>query len=193
MYKVEIFSVEINYIKNADLKESLKLIVDQLPDYFFYEAASSTGKYHPKYALGDGGLLRHSKAATKIGLELLNNPLIGSKYSPREKDMLLLSLLVHDGLKRGLTEEKYTRVDHPILMANFILDNYQTFKLNLEDAKFISDVIKTHMGPYNTDFNGNVVLETPKNKYQSFVHMCDYLASRKCLEVPFDENNNIIA
>mgnify|MGYP003190593327 FL=1 len=193
MNKVEIFSVEINYIKNADLKESLKLIVDQLPDYFFYEAASSTGKYHPKYALGDGGLLRHSKAATKIGLELLNNPLIGSKYSPREKDMLLLSLLVHDGLKRGLTEEKYTRVDHPILMANFILDNYQTFKLNLEDAKFISDVIKTHMGPYNTDFNGNVVLETPKNKYQSFVHMCDYLASRKCLEVPFDENNNIIA
>lgn len=193
MNKVEIFSVEINYIKNADLKESLKLIVDQLPDYFFYEAASSTGKYHPKYALGDGGLLRHSKAATKIGLELLNNPLIGSKYSPREKDMLLLSLLVHDGLKKGLTEEKYTRVDHPILMANFILDNYQTFKLNLEDAKFISDVIKTHMGPYNTDFNGNVVLETPKNKYQSFVHMCDYLASRKCLEVPFDENNNIIA
>ncbi|MCI7554790.1 MAG: hypothetical protein MST00_05105 [Tenericutes bacterium] len=192
MNKVEIFSVEINYIKNADLKESLKLIVDKLPDYFFYEAASSTGKYHPKYALGDGGLLRHSKAATKIGLELLNNPLIGSKYSPREKDMLLLSLLVHDGLKRGLTEEKYTRVDHPILMANFILDNYQTFKLNLEDAKFISDVIKTHMGPYNTDFNGNVVLETPKNKYQSFVHMCDYLASRKCLEVPFDENNNII-
>ena len=193
MNKVEIFSVEINYIKNADLKESLKLIVDKLPDYFFYEAASSTGKYHPKYALGDGGLLRHSKAATKIGLELLNNPLIGSKYSPREKDMLLLSLLVHDGLKWGLTEEKYTRVDHPILMANFILDNYQTFKLNLEDAKFISDVIKTHMGPYNTDFNGNVVLETPKNKYQSFVHMCDYLASRKCLEVPFDENNNIIA
>lgn len=193
MNKVEIFSVEINYIKNADLKESLKLIVDKLPDYFFYEAASSTGKYHPKYALGDGGLLRHSKAATKIGLELLNNPLIGSKYSPREKDMLLLSLLVHDGLKRGLTEEKYTRVDHPILMAYFILDNYQTFKLNLEDAKFISDVIKTHMGPYNTDFNGNVVLETPKNKYQSFVHMCDYLASRKCLEVPFDENNNIIA
>lgn len=193
MNKVEMFSVEINYIKNADLKESLKLIVDQLPNYFFYEAASSTGKYHPKYALGDGGLLRHSKAATKIGLELLNNPLIGSKYSPREKDMLLLSLLVHDGLKRGLTEEKYTRVDHPILMANFILDNYQTFKLNLEDAKFISDVIKTHMGPYNTDFNGNVVLETPKNKYQSFVHMCDYLASRKCLEVPFDENNNIIA
>lgn len=35
MNKVEIFSVEINYIKNADLKESLKLIVDKLPDYFF--------------------------------------------------------------------------------------------------------------------------------------------------------------
>ena len=33
--------------------------------------------------------------------------------------------------------------------------------------------------------------EKPKTKYQNFVHMCDFLASRKCLLVPFDKNDDI--
>jgi dTMP kinase len=36
------------------------------------------------------------------------------------------------------------------------------------------------------------VLEKPKNKYQNFVHMCDYLASRKAILFEFDSDNNII-
>ena len=44
------------------------------------------------------------------------------------------------------------------------------------------------MGPWTTDFNGNEILETPKDKYQRFVHMCDYLASRKFLNVKFEGN-----
>ena len=39
------------------------------------------------------------------------------------------------------------------------------------------------------DYDGNEVLEKPKTKYQNFVHMCDFLASRKCILVPFDDNN----
>ena len=38
---------------------------------------------------------------------------------------------------------------------------------------------------------GNEILEKPRTKYQNFVHMCDYLASRKCILLPFDDNNNI--
>ena len=127
-----------------------------------------------------------------IGKELLDNPLIGNKYTKHQKDMMLFGLLIHDGLKRGLTEEKYTRFDHPILMANFVLEHQKEAGLNEEDALFISEVIKTHMGPYTRDYNGDEILEIPKTKYQSFVHMCDYLASRKFLEIRFDENNNII-
>ena len=61
--------------------------------------------------------------------------------------------------------------------------------LSKEDAKFIADAIKTHMGPWTTDYDGNEVLEKPKTKYQNFVHMCDFLASRKCILVPFEDNN----
>ena len=185
------FKKELDYIKDKNIKNSLILILKELPDYWFSVPASSTGKYHPKYALGEGGLLRHSKAAMRIGFELLENPTIGDKYTSHEKDLMLLALLVHDGLKSGNPQERYTRFDHPILMANFILDNKEKFELNEEDANFVADVIKTHMGPWIEDYNGNVVLEKPKTKYQNFVHMCDYLASKKCLLVPFNDNNEI--
>ena len=60
-----------------------------------------------------------------------------------------------------------------------------------EDAIFIADVIKTHMGPWTTDYKGNEILQAPKDKYQRFVHMCDYLSSRKFLDIKF-ENNEIV-
>lgn len=191
MDRLEMFIEELDYIEDKSYKKALLNIINMLPEYFFHEAASSTGKYHPDYALGEGGLLRHSKAAMRIGYELLVNPSIGDKYTSREKDLMLMSLLVHDGLKRGINAEKYTRFDHPIIMADFIVDNYKEIGLSKEDAKFMGDVIKTHMGPWTTDYNGNEILEKPKTKYQNFVHMCDYLASRKCLLVPFDKNNKI--
>ena len=81
MNKKELFIDEINYLKNDDIKKSVAILIEMLPDYFFHEAASSTGKYHPKYALGDGGLLRHTKAACYIAHELLNDPAIGEKYT----------------------------------------------------------------------------------------------------------------
>lgn len=189
MDREELFLDELGYIKDENYQEALLNIINMLPEYWFEEAASSTGKYHPEYALGKGGLLRHSKAAMRIGYELLNNPCIGDKYTDREKDLILMSLLVHDGLKLGLPQEKYTRFDHPILMGKFILDKKDVIGLSLEDATFINDVIKTHMGPWTTDYDGNEVLEKPKTKYQNFVHMCDFLASRKCILVPFEDNN----
>ncbi len=191
MNKQEIFFDELNYIKDDSLRKSLGKLIELLPDYFFMEPASSTGKYHPKYALGEGGLLRHTKAATRIGYELLGDLSIGKKYTSREKDLMLMALLLHDGFKKGLVEERYTRFDHPLIASKVIMDNYEKVGLSSEDATFISDAIKTHMGDYTTDYNGNEVLEKPQTKYQNFVHMCDYLASRKCLLVPFDSNNNI--
>ena len=191
MNKKEIFYDEINYIKDEDLQKSLGKLIDLLPDYFFKEPAASTGKYHPSYAQGEGGLLRHTKAAVRIGYELLSDLSIGKKYTPHEKDLMLMALLLHDGFKKGIKEERYTKFDHPLISAQVIMDNYEKAGLSKEDAIFISDAIKTHMGDYTVDYSGNEVLEKPHTKYQNFVHMCDFLASRKCLLVPFDEYNNI--
>ncbi len=191
MNKKEHFKKELSYIKSDRIKKANETMLELLPDYFFEIAASSTGKYHPEYALGKGGLIRHTKAAVRIGFELLSNPSIGDKYTSDEKDLMLMGLMLHDGLKLGLPQEKYTRFDHPILIADFIMDNEEKLGLEINEIEFLCDIVKTHMGVWTKDYNGEEILEAPKTKYQNFVHMCDYLASRKCLLLPFDENNNI--
>lgn len=191
MDREKIFEKEFNYLKIDKIKKACLEAIKLLPDYFFEVPASSTGKYHPDYALGEGGLLRHSKAAMRIGYELLSDPSIGDKYTEKEKDLMLMALLIHDGLKSGMPKEKYTRFDHPILMADFLMDNEEVLGLEVEEIEFLGDVIKTHMGVWTKDYNGVEILEKPVTKYQNFVHMCDYLASRKVILIPFDKDNNI--
>ncbi len=186
--KEELFNKEYTYIKNNKYIDNLKIMVNLLPDYFFKVAASSTGKYHPDFALGDGGLLRHTKFACRIAHELYQDDAITSIFNQDEKDMMIFALVLHDGLKLGLNEEKYTRFDHPILMSNYIKDNKDKLTLNESEIELITSCIETHMGPWTTDYQGNEVLKKPSNKYQKFVHLCDYLASRKFIETKFNEN-----
>ena len=192
MEKKDYFKKELSYIKNKNIKDSCETMIGLLPDYFFQIPASSTGKYHPKFTLGDGGLVRHVKVAVLIAKDLLSDPSIGDKYSDDEKDLMLMALILHDGLKSGLTHNRYTQVDHPTLIKNYIIDNKDKLKLSADELKFVGKVIESHMGPWNTDYNGNEVLHKPKTKYENFVHMCDYLASRKYLNVEFDNNNDIV-
>lgn len=56
----------INTIENEDLKELANELIKTIPDYWYHVGASSTGKYHPAYALGEGGLMRHTIALCKI-------------------------------------------------------------------------------------------------------------------------------
>lgn len=188
MNKVKIFEKELNYIKNEKYKKSSEILLELLPDYFYEIPASSTGKYHPSYALGEGGLVRHTKAAVKIGYELLKNNTIGNVFKNDEKDLIIISLLIHDGLKSGINHEKYTRFDHPLLISEYVKENKDKLEFSDDEIEFICLNVETHMGEWNIDYNGNEVLPLPKNKYQKFVHMCDFLASRKFIEVPFKDN-----
>ena len=99
--KAKVFTTEINYIKNDRIKESLVNLINLIPDYFFTEAASSTGKYHPSFSQGVGGLVRHTKVAVKIANTLLINDSIGYKFTKDEKDLIILSLVMHDSVKRN--------------------------------------------------------------------------------------------
>lgn len=191
MDKVEVFKKELTYIKNEKYRIAAKQLIDLLPDYFFEIPASSTGKYHPQFAQGDGGLVRHTKVAVRMCYELSNNKTIGYSFTNAEKDLMIVALIMHDGLKSGVIKEKYTRIDHPLLVAKFIKDNKDKINLTNGEINFVTQVIETHMGEWNKDFNDIEVLPLPKNKYQRFVHMCDFLASKKFIEVLF-ENNEIV-
>lgn len=191
MDKIESLKTEINYIKNQKYQDNLKILIEMLPDYFFKVAASSTGKYHPTFSLGEGGLLRHTKAVAKIALEFYNDESITGCFNDSEKDLMMVGLILHDGLKHGIDYSEYVVFEHPLIMSNFIKENKDKLTLTENEIEFLVNVISSHMGPWTVDYKGNDVLPKPINKYQKFVHMCDYLASRKFLNINF-ENNEIV-
>lgn len=190
--KSTIFNNELELIKNDRLRRSCEVLLNELPDYFYEIPASSTGKYHPKFALGEGGLVRHTKVAVRIAYEIIKTHSIGNVFTDDEKDLILISLMLHDGLKEGFPKEKYTKFDHPILAANFVNDKANLTELTSEEVKLISTNISSHMGEWNKSDYSDITLPLPKNKYQKMVHMCDLLASRKFINVEFDGNDIIM-
>ena len=70
MNKLKYFEKEISYIKDDNKKEDIKKLINKLPDYFFLIPASSTGKYHPKFASTKNGLVKHTKVAVRIAKDL---------------------------------------------------------------------------------------------------------------------------
>lgn len=191
MDKVSKFETEINYIKNKKYQDNLKILINLLPDYFFSVQASSTGKYHPAFTLGEGGLVRHTKAVVRIAYELYNDESITGCFNQDEKDLMIVALVLHDGLKHGLEKSEYVVFEHPIIVGEYIKNNKDKLTLTDNEIEFLVNVISSHMGPWTKDYKGNEVLPKPVNKYQKFVHMCDYLASRKFLNINF-ENDEIV-
>ena len=187
----EIFNQELNYIKDDRIKNSLITMLKALPNYFYEVPASSTGKYHPKFTLGKGGLVRHTKAAVRIAIELFNDSAL-TNFTQNEKDLIIFTLCIHDGLKSGLTKSEYTVFEHPLLISNYLKEKKNDLELKDDEIDLICRCLETHMGPWTTNYKGEEVLEPPTDKYQRFVHMCDYIASRKFLNVEFDNNDNII-
>ena len=131
MDKVAIFKKEYSYIKDINIKKDLKYLVNILPDYFFEIPASSTGKYHPSFSLGDGGLVRHTKVAVRIAHELLITETFGQAFTEHEKDLIIMALVLHDGVKCGIPESKFTRADHPLLVSKLIMENKDKISTNL--------------------------------------------------------------
>lgn len=164
---VKLLSPYLEKIEHPTIK---KFVMDALyyyvPDSFFYIPASSSGKYHPTYSLGTGGLVRHTMAALYFAEELF--PLYEGEFTSRQKDYIRAALILHDTRKPSKT--------HPIevkLMLEPLRDKYA----RIFDQ--VIDLIESHMGQW--DYFGK--FPTPKSSTQKFVHLCDFLASRKEVSV----------
>ena len=187
-YKSETFKEEIEFIQDERVKKFVNVALEILPDYFFKIPSSSSGKYHPAYALGEGGLVRHTKACIRIAMELYRLEMF-NHFSQLDRDYILASLILHDGFKNGRDiTNKFSVTDHPLVMAEEIkISPYLANILQPSEVNVIADNVVHHMGAFTKDYKTGVeVLEKPKNKMQNFVHLCDYLASRKCLEMNFN-------
>jgi len=189
MDKVAILRKELDFINDELLREFVEYCVDEAPDYFFTMPASTTGKFHPAYTLGEGGLIKHTKAAVKIAKDLLSL----EQNQHLNADQIITALILHDSIKKGNNGSTYTVTEHPLYAADFIGKKIDEFEVEyevdceeLEDLRLqvtsIQRLIKSHMGQWNLDYRlGKEILPKPQEEDEKFVHTCDYLASRKYL------------
>lgn len=183
--KTEAFKEPISYIKDEEIKKFAIKAIESMPDYFFVIPASSTGKYHPAYSLGEGGLLRHTIAAVRIAIELFR--MEEYAFNDNEQDLIITSLILHDGWKSGKIQSSYSVVDHPLVAAKEINENHNLIGvISFDENNEIINNISSHMGQWNTARDGTEIMPKPRTRMQKFVHLCDYLASRKCLIMDFD-------
>ena len=187
--KKGVFNKELEKFKSENVRLSTETLLDMLPDYFYEIPASSSGNFHPLFSLGPGGLIRHVKVAMRVLEEMFRDGAFG-KYDDYKKDLIRMALILHDGFKSGTTNSGHTCPEHPVIMSNFIIENKEKLLISETDAKFVSSLVLTHMGPWNMDKNGNIIMPVPETREELLVHLCDYIASRNFLDVHF-ENNEI--
>lgn len=188
----EIFDEVLATFENEDIKEFAKKVIDNAPPYFFEVPASSSLKYHPSYACTTPlGLAKHTVALVKLLNYMFGVESISTQFTSRERDLLRVSGIAHDMMKSGTQEDyeknHYTKFDHPLMAADMVknMDG-----LDEDERFFCVKAISTHMGEWNTDRRyPDITLPKPRDKYQIILHLADYLASRKDIEIKFNTLN----
>lgn len=208
------FEKEIGYIKNNALAQIVADTLDNAPECIVHIPASSSGRYHPSYSLGEGGLMRHVQAAvgiahTLIQTDIFKNFIFGAESDPTETeinsyaDCVYAALILHDCMKPDNSPKHSTRFDHPLLGAQLFVDTakdyFKKYDVSQGDNIYLTyaipiihSAIKSHMGQWTTaPYAKGVTLPAPVTPVEQFVHLMDYLGSRKFLIFDFDIYNSV--
>lgn len=186
--RISMFENELNTFEDKDYRDFAEYCLARVPNYFFTIPASATGKFHPDYCLGESGLVRHTRATMQIAEYLFECGLI-EEFTPAKRDTIRICLLFHDCCKQGITDKGsgHTEFEHPLMAYNFIVScckQYQeTHYIIGMDADSDFSSISSHMGKWNTSKYSNIRLPVPEYSDEKFVHLCDFLASRKGIEI----------
>ena len=178
MEKSKYFERELELIQSEDYRMFIKNYLDEyVPDYFWEIGASSSGKFHPQFSQGEGGLVRHTKAVVMFAEELLRM----SSYmymSDEHKDYVIMACIVHDTCKYGKRDydkEQYKNharnaVDRVCMAWNEYFDG--------SPSEFFLSAIRCHMGQWSERE------DRPFTNIDRCVHMADYMASRNFIDIP---------
>ena len=178
MNKAKYFENEIALIQNPDYRLFVAYYLDNVcPDYFWEIGASSSGKYHPAFSQGQGGLVRHTKAVVLFAQELLRM----SSYmymSDEHKDYVIMACILHDTCKYGFIEyDKELYKDHAVNASKWVNNAWIDY-FGDSASEFFLSAIKCHMGQWSEREN------RPFTNIDRCVHMADYMASRSFIDIP---------
>jgi uncharacterized protein (DUF3820 family) len=178
--KLKMFINEIGDIKDANLKAFATELIANADDYFFVVPASSSGKYHPPFDLGDGGLVRHTRLVAYMARSLAESYC----FSDYDTDCLIVAALAHDIKKQGNGDTGHTVWDHPILAMHYVQEIYgkTNFNVPADTIEKISNAVSSHMGKWGNEprfCKGNTPLPMPVTEFDKALQAADYVASRK--------------
>lgn len=181
--KTELLINELSKIENIGLRNIIENFIDEkVPDYIEKASASSSGKYHPTFDNGEGGLIRHLKMCVLVAEELLRL----YEYQNLSKDVVICGCFMHDLFKNGNADCGHTVVSHDNICADewhyYFTKQGKNIGLNLyANCEIIEACIREHMGQWGSQFRLN------KHSYSykecEVVAMCDYIASRKFFDL----------
>lgn len=199
----ELFTKEIGFITDETLQKIVADTLDASPECIQIIPASSSGKYHPKADLGDGGLVRHIRTVTAIAkcmidTDIFKNMALGVGANDYEtitiySDVAIAACILHDCMKPDDSPKHSTVFDHPLKAANLFKETARKYVTN-ENMDYMKVVIPlvhsciaSHMGQWNTaPYAKGIVLPKPNLGVEQFVHLCDYIASRKFIDMNFE-------
>ena len=186
--KTDFFKRELDLIVNEDLRMMVKSYLEEsVPEYFWEIGASSSGKFHPAFSQGKGGLVRHTKAVVMFAEELLrmsSYAFIRDEY----KDYVIAACIVHDTAKYGAKEYDKAEYKNHAPAAAVAFDTW-CMSLDYDCSEFLLNAIASHMGQWSTDRD-----DRPFTNIDRCVHMADYMASRPFIDIPqiVEEYNAVI-
>ena len=185
MEKHEFFRREIQLIESEDLRSFVRWFFDvHVGEWFWLSGASSSGKYHPQFTKGEGGLVRHTRAVVMVCEELLR--MSSYAYMKAEyKDYAIMACLLHDTRKYGSgdAEDKECYAQHGRLAAEDVAAAWEEFFRDEYDFRaypeFLLMAIRSHMGQWVEDKE-----DRPFTNIDRLVHLSDYIASRPFWDIP---------
>ena len=179
MKNIKHFERELNLIVNEDLRMAVKSYMEEAtPDYFWTDGASSSGKYHPKFSQGDGGLVRHTKAVVMFAEELLR--MSSYAYMKDEyKDYVIAACILHDTAKYGISKYDKAEYKNHASNASKAFAEYAEHVMDYKPSEFLLNAIRSHMGQWSTEKE-----DRPFTNIDRCVHMADYMASRSFIDIP---------
>lgn len=193
----EVFATELGYLKEHRYVDFVTRCFDELcPDHFFTQPASLTRKYHPALAVGDGGVVRHTKYAVWWGVQLARALDGDGRNDGEHRDVIVSALLLHDVLKGGdpskrkLPERQgpgghsYLTGIHGVDMAEAIYTRVLKEKIEWPEQLLIMAAIAGHMGIWTgpEQYRPNNIQGSMARRITQIVHIADFCAAQKADE-----------
>ena len=182
-YDISIFMPEIELITIQLIRKAIIDCLVAAPKYFWTVPASITGKYHPLFSLGEGGLIRHTKTAMAIGANLARYDVTTEN---RVNNIIVPALILHDIAKYGLGDEpitleedpsRYAYLNHHRIGADFCMKVWYA-QIGMNEAYYdalstwteITQCILKHTGRWGV---------MPQTKTEWVVHFADMASSTR--------------